>query len=276
MVFLLILALILVLPAIIILISPKDWVRAVAGWLLLGIGLLAIDEHVATPNPYDDDGGFISPGAFEAYMWLAGGLAAAALIARWSRSIEPSGRSTSPAALDWLRDCAIPLGLLIAAAGLHWLSNRLAGAQPSVVIHAAVIGVSTLLAAAMIGVKSWRPGRWTTLQQLGLTIPAGIALLTVWNAHLGFDLAARAAALAADRPHCLMTFGGFEHRREARGGWDLSPLVNRRYGVWAASKGPVVAIQEAQGVRQYRWHSGRWQEVSHGAPGCAPRRLIGR
>lgn len=275
MAILLILALILVLPAIVILVSPKTWVRAVAGWLLLGIGLLAIDEHVATPNPYDDDGGFIPPGAFEAFMWLAGGLAAAALIARWRSSIEPSSRPTNPV-LDWLRDCTIPLGLLIAAAGLHWLSNRLAGAQPSVVIHAAVIGVSILLVGAMIGLKSWWPGRWTSLQQLGLTIPAGIALLTVWDAHLGFDLAARAAALAANRPHCLMTFGGFEHRREARGGWDLSPLVNRRYGVWAAPKGPVVTIQEAQGVRQYRWKRGRWQDVSYGAPLCTPRRPIGR
>jgi hypothetical protein len=261
----------LLFPAIVIALSPNAWVRAVGGWLLLGIGLLLIDAHVATPSPYDDDGVLIPPGVFEACLWIAGGLAVVAFVARWRSSAESLRRSTSPAALNWLRDCAIPLGLLLAAAGLHWLSNRLAGAQPSVAIHAAVIAVSILPAAAMIGLKYWRPGRWTTLQQFGLTIPAGIALLTIWDAHLGFDLKARAAALAADRPHCLMTYGGFEHRREARGGWDLSPLVNRRYGVWAASKGPVVTIREAEGIRQYRWFSGRWQAVSYGPPLCKPR-----
>lgn len=271
-VFLFVLAGILLLPAIIIAICPRGWVRATAGWLILGIGLLLIDDHVATASPYDDDGVVFGPGAFVGLFWVMLIGATIALFARWKAVLEPPDPSAGPTVLQWVRDWAIPLSLLIAAAGMHWLRNRLAGAEPAALIHFAIIGASVLICSIMLWRKRRQFGGWTTLEHFALALPASVALLIAWDVHKGFELWSRANEFAGDKPRCMMSYGGFEHAREAHSGWDLSPLINRRYGTWAASKASVVILREGDNIQRYRWFAGRWREVpNHGALPCQPR-----
>jgi hypothetical protein len=94
--------------------------------------------------------------------------------------------------------------------------------------------------------------------------------MIVGDAAKGFSLWSEANELADSNPHCIMTYGGFRHQRVATNGWELSPLVNRHYGTWAASKHPVLVYSDDKGLHQIRWINGHssWGEL--GDPPCKP------
>ncbi|HEX9931865.1 MAG TPA: hypothetical protein VGB08_03400 [Allosphingosinicella sp.] len=224
-------------PAVPILAAPRRWARAAAGWVLLGIGLMLIAVKSDTAQPFDDDGAGSALGvAIVAISTLSIVLA---LLIRHRALIEGPGDEDRSVVTRWLCDWAIPLGFLVAAAFLHWLSNRIAGASPAALIHILLVAGGCATAAAVLWRAGWRFGALRPAGRFGFALPAAFAAVVVWDAVAGFDMWARVQRFADGEPWCAMTYGGFEHERQARSGWDLSPLVNRRYGHWGGRQGAL-------------------------------------
>jgi hypothetical protein len=257
------------LPATLVLVAPREWARAVAGWGLLAAGLVFLLDHLQHPAPYDDDFLDIDLGLALGTVW-ASTIVGALVIRRALLDPDPLGEKpalpAAPTVLQWLQCWSIPIAFLVAAAFLHWLSNRLAGASPAWQVHLRVLLPALCLFAFMLRWVGWRglggPRR------LGLALPVAFSLLVAWDGHKGFDAWSGARSFAAGRPYCLMTYGGFEHRRTARSGWDLSPLVDRHYGDWAVGKTPTLAVATDEGIATYRLKD-RWRPTNE-RPQCRP------
>lgn len=262
------------LPAVMVLLAPRRWLRAVTSWVLLGVGLLLIEDYVSTASPYDDDGGFFGPGMFVGLLSFAGLAAIGAFAFRWSSDKDERQEGNDNALLQWAGDWAVPFSLLLVAGGMHWLRNRLAGMEPAATLHLTLLLAGTAVCALAIWRKKFRLKNWTTLDRFVLVIPASVAMLVAWDSYAGFRLWSQAEQLAAGRPRCMMSYGGFEYRREAVSGWDLSPLVNRLYGIWAPPKAPVVFVEDANRIQRFRRINGHWQEVSNDSRNlpCTPHR----
>ena len=107
---------------------------------------------------------------------------------------------------------------------------------------------------------------------MAVVVPTAIAVLVCLSGLKGFDLWSKARAEAGGAPHCVLAHAGNERSRQARSGWDLSPLVNRRWGIWAPSKGPVLVVRDGEAVRAYRRINGKWSSVEEGRTvRCRPR-----
>jgi hypothetical protein len=258
---------VLLLPAGLVLISPPSWIRAVAGWGLLAAGWVYILDHIHHPAPYDDDFMDLDTGIFLGMIWAA--TIAAALVARQRALLDPDPAPPGPAVLQWLRCWSIPIAFLMATAFLHWLSNRLAGAGPAWQVHFWALALPLSLMLLLSWARRWRMEGLSGRQRFGLAFPAFLALLVAWNAYQGFTAWSGARAFAAGRPHCLMTYGGFEHRRVARSGWELSPLVDRARGNWAVSKTPTLSVATAEAFATYRLLGRGWQSTNE-RPQCWP------
>lgn len=269
--FLLVVLGILLFPSVLVALVPRAALPATFAWISLGIGLIIIDEHSATAAPYDDDGVFFGPGAFEGWFWIMWVLTLAAFLARWSSGRREDPVPSAPTWLRWMLHWTIPTAALGCAAGMHWLRNRLAGAEEAQLTHFTLIGGALLVSLVVLWRKRSRSAGWESPDRLALASAGVVVLLVAVDAQKGFDLWSNATAFAAGRSHCIMTYGGFERQREARNGWDLSPLVNRRYGTWAASKAPVVLIGEPDGVEGYRWFNGSWRAAGSVETPCVPR-----
>jgi hypothetical protein len=251
---------ILVLPLVAVIALPVKAARSFLGLVLFGIGILFLDFATANFMPYDDD----SPGdAFAALLMAAiigiGALSTLLLAVR-DRGLFIVEQEEGVRRLDWAR--ALPVGALAGVVFMHWLRNRLAGAEPAGHIHGAVI--AAFLAVFLIaGWFLWRRSSWSALFDRALLAfaLAGI-FLSIANIAMGFRMWERSREFAAGRPFCVMTYGGFETRRQARSGWDLSPLIDRHYGVWAVSKAPVVFLEDGGNIRSYRYFTGDWRDVS--------------
>lgn len=256
------------LPAVLMLVAPSGWVRAVTGWMILVTGLIMIDNHVVGVGPYDDDGVFPSPVPLWAWVWAI--TMGAALFLRQEALLSPSDQDDrSPA--HWACTWSIPVALLVAAAFVHWLSNRLAGASPAALVHLGVIGSSLAASGGAAWLLAKRQGGPRTLRHLAVATPLAVAALASWQAMKGFDLWNKARAEAGGAPHCVVTHAGIERSRKAANAWELSPLVNRKYGIWAASKGPVLVVRRRSAVQSLRRINGKWRDVSHGGrPLCVP------
>lgn len=265
--FLLLFLLFLLLPAGLVLAAPRNWIRAVAGWGLLAAGWVYILDYIHHPAPYDDDFMDLDLGLLLGMIWAA--TIAAALLARQRALLDPDPAPPVPAVLQWLRCWSVPIAFLMATAFLHWLSNRLAGAAPAWQVHfwAATVPLSLMLLLSWA--RRWRLGGLSGRQRFCLAFPALLALLVAWDAHKGFTVWADARAFAAGRPYCLMTYGGFEHRRVARSGWEMSPLVDRAHGNWAVAKTPTLSVATAEAIETYRWLRGDWQSTRD-RPQCWP------
>jgi hypothetical protein len=148
--FMLVLLLIVGAPALMVVGTPRLIARLVTACVVLAMGLLWLDEHVATIAPYDDDGPFY--GFAQGIFWLMFWTTAIAVVIR-SLSLLENDPENPRAQID--RFWPIPLGILLAALFLHWLSNRLAGAQPAALIHviALLIGI---VAGGIFGLLAWR------------------------------------------------------------------------------------------------------------------------
>lgn len=257
----------LLLPAGLVLAAPQNWIRAVAGWGLLAAGWVYILDYTHHPAPYDDDFMDLDLGLLLGMIWAA--TIAAALMVRQRALLDPDPAPAGPAVLQWLRCWSLPIAFLLATALLHWLSNRLAGAAPAWQVHfwaiAAPLGLVLLLSWA----RRWRLEGLSGRQRFSLAFPALLALLVAWDGHKGFTIWSDARAFAAGRPYCLMTYGGFEHRREARSGWEISPLVDRAHGNWAVAKTPTLSVAAAERIETYRWLRGDWLPTNE-KPQCWP------
>ena len=149
-------------------------------------------------------------------------------------------------------DWTWPAAALGCAAGMHWLRNRLAGAEAAQLVHIMLIVGALLVSLVVLWRQRSRKAGWKSRHRLGLAIAGVVVLLVANDANKGFDLWSKATAFAAATTHCVMTYGGFERQRQARNGWDLSPLVNRRYGTWQLRRRRVVMIAEPAGLSGYR------------------------
>ncbi len=246
---------------------PHRWVRAAAGWTILLVGLLFIDDHVGTPAPYDDDSLDFGMGyllAFGLGSALVGGVAI-----RNEALLTPFVDREPRLGLHWLKSGAIPVAVLVTVAFHHWLSNRLAGVALSLVTHAAIIGLALVVAGSAIIIHQKRRLASVTLLHIVLTCSAALSLLVIRDVWQGWTLWSRAKQQAGGRPHCVMTYGGFEHQRRALNGWELSPLVNRHYGTWAVAKAPVLIVANGRQITSYRW-TGNWRQERNEQGMCTP------
>ena len=251
-------------PGIIIVATPVGWVRLTSSLIVLGLGLLWLDEHVATVAPYDDDGPFHGiGGGIVMIMAIATGIGIT--VRGYVLLQNDPDEPRHPVDRAW----PIPLGVLAAALFLHWLSNRLAGAQPPWAIHVGLIMLGFVLTIAFAFFAVWA-ARVRSPSLLVAAFAFSFAGMVINDAAKGADLWKRAKEEAGARPHCIMTYGGWQHRRIAKDSWDLSPLVNRHYATWAAGKSPVLIVRNEEGVRQLRWR-GHFQEGSLGPAPCEPR-----
>jgi hypothetical protein len=256
------------LPALPILVAPRGWARAVAGWIMLWVGLSLIKAKSRTPSPFDDDG--IGADFGDAFLIISSLAIGAALLIRWRALIYGPKAEDRGAVTRWLGDWAIPLGFLFAAAFLHWLSNRLAGTSPAWLLHVMLVLAASGFAAAMVWRSGWSFALTKATSRLGFALSAAFAVLVMWDAVQGFTMWSRAERFADGSPWCAMTYGGFEHERRALSGWDLSPLVNRHYGNWAVSKALFLTVGSGSEARSYRWYVGRFREEGRGSPECLP------
>ncbi len=145
----------------------------------------------------------------------------------------------------------------------------MAGATAAQTVHLAVFGAVAIVAVIALKMHMAAEAKPETSSRLALTFAAVLLALVVRDTFQGFSLWARAEREAGGRAHCMMTYGGFELRRRARNGWELSPLVNRHYGTWAAAKAPVLIVTSGRTTTSYRWIS-RWQNVPNHAGRCVP------
>jgi hypothetical protein len=251
-----------------ILVAPSGWARAVTGWVLLGIGLLVIELKSATASPFDDDGVGFEFGMLFVLWWTLSVLPA--LLIRHRALLQGPGDEGRSVGMRWLRDWAVPLGLLFAAVFLHWLGNRIAGASPAWLVHVLLGATACGCAAGVVWRCGWRFVALSPASRLAFAVPAAIAVLVVYNASAGFGMWSRARQFAGGAPWCAMTYGGFQHERGARSGWDLSPLVNRRYGSWAVGKAGFLVVGVGADAVSYRWFQSRFQQAGRIEPGCVP------
>lgn len=263
---LLVALIVFVLPGVVIVAVPATIVRATLGWIVFLIGLLAIDSWTSTVEPYDDDGVFPDPAPLVLAAWAV--VLTIAVLIRREAFLSGSGNGGDRyQARSW----SIPLAALASVAAMHWLRNWLAGAEPAELVH--LIVIASLLVVLLLA------GWWIVRRTARLAIPARIAavfaatglVLISSNIVMGFRMWDEARRFADGRPYCVMTYGGFESRRVAQDGWDLSPLVDRQYGVWAISKTPFMAVQEQDAIRSFRYFHDRWIDVSRSDdPHCLP------
>lgn len=259
--------LVVLLPAGLVVAAPGRWLGATAGWALLAAGLVFILDYIHHPAPYDDDFLDIDLGLLLGGFWAM--TVAGALLFRLRATAGAECQTQGSAVLQWAQCWSVPAAILVAVAFLHWLSNRLAGAAPAPLVHLwAVLPPLGLLLFLLSPAGGWTR-KFPVWRRLALALPAVFASLVAWDVQEGFAAWSEARAFAAGQPHCLMTYGGFEHRRQARSGWDLSPLVDRHYGVWAVAKTPTLAVATPGGGETYRFHGGRWTGTNE-RPQCRP------
>lgn len=256
-----------ILPAALVLAAPRKWVRGVGGWAILAAGWIYILDHIGRPGPYDDDFMDLNLGLILGAAWAM--TVAGALIARKSALLDPAPVREPSAALQWIQCWSIPIALLFGAALLHWLSNRLAGATPAWRVHFWVMAPPLGLVLLLSWFGRWRMKDLSGRRRFSLALPSVLALLVAWDMHQGYAAWSGARAFADGRPYCLMTYGGFEHRRVARSGWEISPLVDRAYGNWAVAETPSLSVATAKGVATYRLFKGAWRSTSE-RPQCWP------
>ena len=270
MAILLLYLLIVILPAGLVLAAPRNWVGAVAGWSFLVAGWVYIHDHGHHSAPYDDDFLDLNLGLLLGVIWAM--TIAGALAARQAAIIGREAMGERSAVRQWAQCWSVPIALLFGIAFLHWLSNRLAGAAPAWRVHLWVLVPPLGLMLLLSWSRRWRLNGLSGRRRFALALPAVLALLIVWDVHQGFSVWSGARAFAAGRPYCLMTYGGFEHRREARSGWEMSPLVDRAYGNWAVAETPTLAVATAGRIRTYRWFGGDWRSTNE-QPQCWPDEL---
>jgi len=274
--FLLVIFLLIVLvPAVFLLAVPPRAVHVTLAWLILAMGILVLDYHTASVMPYDDDGVFPDPSPVVIGGWLCVMTVAIAIrhdALLWPPVMQESGKHDH-FALSWV----VPAGILSAVVGMHWLRNRLAGFEAAMAAHLVLLAGGVVVAGLTIAALRWaaRAAPWdraVPLLRYTLFVSASCIGLLVANIHMGYAMWSDAERFAAGRPWCAMTYGGFETRRVARNGWDLSPLVNRHYGVWAVRKTPFMVVKDGQALRSHRNFLGQWQDVNYEPPHCLPQK----
>lgn len=267
----------ILLPGIVVIAVPAKAARATVGWVIFVIGLLVVDYWTASVQPYDDDGVFPDPSILVFTAW--GVTLAIAIAARGEALFGSRAGPPRHPALSW----SIPFGALAGVVFLHWLRNRLAGIKPAEWVHAAVIAAFTAIILAAAWALARNALRFTTPLWVIMSFSTACLVLTAANAAMGFWMWQHAREFAAGKPYCVIayrdfpvTYGNFgKNKRFARSGWDLSPLVNRRYGVWAVRKTPFMVVREEAGTKSYRYFLGKWDDVTgwdeeYYTPDCQP------
>lgn len=202
---------------------PSRWAYFSFGCVVLVAGLLWLDSHV---QPFG--GNDFGLGRLLLVGWL--GLTAIGFFTVLVRPVVARLLSIrSKPQVARLALWPLPMGILIGVFFTHWLSNRLAGATPALLVHMAV-GSAGLAAALVVW---WFRPRAGILR--GLAHGAITVCLTIfaWVAVAGFEAqrwASSASTQAAGAPYCTLTFAARDQPRPAREVLELSRLVSRSGG----------------------------------------------
>lgn len=236
-------------PTVLVACMPSPWWRPIVGWLVLGGGLLWLDERNI---PWEDKGifGGIGEGLL---LWVFTPL----LVAAFVKAFRDHG--VEARRIPFWADWHAPVSILFAVFFFHWLANRLAGASPSHHVHLMVALVAAGVAAVVILVLRRWPGDLPRLRgplifaactAVAIVILVGKAALTAHEEKVAAGLQ------AGGRPWCVLTFAGNGRARPATHWLELSPLVSRSGGRSYVEDVAWLAVQEEQGVKRYRYRKG--------------------
>lgn len=167
---------------------PCRWALLWQGVYWLALRLIALDEHA---RPVGEDNDRFGLGLLILGAWLFAGVVGLLL----SMMRLPAECDRSRAAL-W----PVPVGMLVAVLFLHWLSNRLAGATPALLVHATVFGVALGIAAVIWKGRS-RVGTRQDLAHLAVVAAVTVSALVAWAALEAAYWGARAREIANDAPY---------------------------------------------------------------------------
>lgn len=250
--------------------SPRRlWLPALA-WSVMPIGLILLDDHTHSSPADDSAGSAIGLAMF--FLWLL--LLAVIVVLRGA--VEAFRSTTEPLPLDHGQQLAavVPFAILLAVFFMHWLSNRLAGAQPAGLVHLLVAGGGVLL---MLVGKSTRIERFIPRRPLRLfafTAGATVTLLIlsfVVRAHLW---AQAAREFAGGASYCTLNAHGYKWR-PAESWLELSPLVMRDRGRFGIDTHYWLIVRRPEGLRGYEWYwkdDGFFMEQKlHPEAMCVPR-----
>lgn len=233
-------------------------------WAMLGFGtfvlLAGLDQLNLHGIPVTEDGDRVGFDILLRMVWLALGIVCGLVALVLNIDREDPGPPLWP----------LPIGLLVAVLGMHWLSNRLAGATPAGLVHVGVAAVGRGAALALWFGRSW--GRVAPALHLLAMVVSISTVLLVGKAAIGaLQGAALAERTAGGAPYCLLTFAGRDHPRPARVVLELSSLVSRSGGRAAFDDAHWLVVGGAEGptaIRFRRFDKGVTAKREPGA--CQP------
>ena len=263
---------ILFLPVIVGAILPRRLSGLVLGSVILIASLVLLDERNIPIEDRDSLDAFIGHLLVEAWLVLAG----AALLLRATLGGWRQDGAQAPAPLklhQQILGWPLPIGALLAVCLMHWLSNRMAGAEPAWVVQLMVAGASAAILALVLHSKWLR-----TIPDVSTLAAVTAVTCTLLVGKAAIDARqwrALADVTAAGRPYCLLTFAGREHIREAKQVLELSPLVSRSGGRSFVEDRPYFIVIEGTGPRAKGWKEGRGGTVTD-APADLPLACVPR
>lgn len=224
---------------------PRKWLHAFLGWYALAVGLLLLDHMTVAGRT----------AAISLPMlgyWAVFGLAAFIL-----RKTIDARRGVRPPALDLDQRILLgwepPIAILLAFLAMHAFSNGLAGLLPAWLAHfLPIVAVGVVLGVLLHSLtESGRP-------RFGVSLFLGTFLIMVTvvvgaGANQAVRLSRRASVFADGMPYCLLTYDNSGRARAATSTLDLSPVVMRSGGAYAAYREPWLVVRDRFGVASYRF-----------------------
>lgn len=207
-------------PALIVGLLPWPYWRPVAGWILLPLGLLWLEERNL---PFRDLGMFGGIGLVWSKLLIF-----TIVLAAFVRVFQ-SAVADRPPPPHWVADWQPPVAILAAVFFFHWLANRLAGWSPAMQPHFIGIGCCTVAAFLLERDLRIRPRRFD-LRPFALCFASAMLMLLLYAGWVAMRQAGQAVKEADGRPFCLISYAGSRHSFQATDRWQLSPLVSRRGG----------------------------------------------
>lgn len=235
---------------------PPRRARMAFGVFVLLVGLDQLELHGI---PMTEDGDRTGIGTLLRLIWLTLGLVCGFVVMVRDIDRQDPGPPLWP----------MPIGVLVAVLGVHWLSNRLAGATPAGLIHVGVAGAGAGVALALWRRRSWA---WAAPAShwLAMVTSVSVVLLVGMAAIGALHGVARAQRAAGDAPYCLLTFGR-EHPRPAREVMELSSLVSRSGGRAAFDDAYWLVVAGADGPAAFRFRRySSGVDAKHGPAACRP------
>ena len=255
-------------PALVGALLPRKWAYAWFGWYAFLLGLLFLDYR--PPSPLEETWTFRSEGTG---LWLSAAFAAAAFAVR--RTVD-AVRARPPLSLSYeqrfLLSWELPIGILAAILVFHGLCHVMAGIRPAWLAHLIVIiGIGVGL-AVLVHRFTFAKAPPVTPMLLALVFLVMMMVNVGGGMTWALILSGRASNFADGAPYCLLAFDRAGNPRPATSSFDLSRLVMRSGGRYAAEEREWLVVQTRWGPVGYRHLYGNRFEVGEtpGPPACTP------